>query len=91
MDSKRFHYYLGDDLSNFRFPDNELLAESPPFSRREFEILQLIEMGYRSEQIAHKLFISTSTVNTHRRNILQKGRNMNMSELIFDLKQKGLL
>jgi len=86
-----YHYYLGDDLSNFRFPDNELLRNGNVFSRREFDILQLIEKGHSSEQIAEKLFISTNTVNTHRRNILHKFGKVQMSELIHDLKEKGIL
>lgn len=86
-----YHYYLGDDLSNFRFPDHELLMMGNVFSRREFDILQLIEKGHSSEQIAEKLFISTNTVNTHRRNILHKSGKAQMSELIHDLKEQGIL
>jgi hypothetical protein len=86
-----YHYYLGDDLSNFRFPDRELLMMGNVFSKREFEILQLIERGYRSEKVAEKLFLSTNTVNTHRRNILHKSGKAQMSELIHDLKEQGVL
>ena len=85
------HYYLGDELSNFRFPDNELLMKGNIFSRREFDILQLIEKGHSSEKVAEKLFLSTNTVNTHRRNILHKSGIMHMSELIHDLKEQGVL
>jgi hypothetical protein len=86
-----YHYYLGDDLSNFRFPDNELLMMGNVFSRREFDILQLIEKGNSSEEVAEKLFLSTNTVNTHRRNILHKSGKAHMSELIHDLKEQGVL
>jgi hypothetical protein len=86
-----YHYYLGEDLSNFRFPDNELLMKGIVFSRREFDILQLIEKGHSSEQVAEKLFLSTNTVNTHRRNILHKSGKAQMSELIHDLKEQGIL
>ncbi len=41
-------------------------------SERETEILQLIMQEYSSEEIAEKLFISKSTVDTHRKNILEK-------------------
>jgi DNA-binding NarL/FixJ family response regulator len=61
------------------------------FSVREFNILQLIEKGCTSEQIAQKLYISTNTVNTHRRNILQKAHKEHMSELIYELKSMGIL
>lgn len=86
-----YHYYLGDDLSNFRFPDNELLMMGNVFSRREFDILQLIEQGNSSEQIAVKLFLSKNTIDTHRRNILHKANKLHMSEVIHDLKEMGLL
>ena len=41
-------------------------------SPRETEIIKLIMQEYSSEQIAEKLFISKSTVDTHRKNILEK-------------------
>ncbi|HSL67339.1 MAG TPA: response regulator transcription factor, partial [Actinomycetota bacterium] len=39
---------------------------------REREILQLLAEGMRNEDIAHKLFISPQTVQTHVRNLLAK-------------------
>jgi DNA-binding CsgD family transcriptional regulator len=86
-----YHYYLGDDLSNFRYPDVELLTKGNVFSRREFDIVDLLEKGHSSEQIAEKLFLSPNTVNTHRRNILRKSGKANMTELIHDLREMGLL
>ncbi|MBC7862296.1 MAG: response regulator transcription factor, partial [Bacteroidia bacterium] len=41
-------------------------------SDREKEILILVCREYSSAQIAEKLFISTGTVDTHRKNILLK-------------------
>ena len=87
----RFHYYLGNDLSNFRYPDEELLGMGVPFSDREFEIIRLIASGLSSEEIAEKLFLSVHTVNTHRRNILKKTGKANISELIYDLMERGVL
>jgi DNA-binding CsgD family transcriptional regulator len=75
----------------FRLPDEELLTIGPPFSNREFEINTLIETGMSSEQISHKLFISPHTVNTHRRNILQKTGHTQVSELIYSLQRDGLM
>lgn len=39
---------------------------------REIEIIKLIMQEYSSEDIAEKLFISKRTVDTHRKNILEK-------------------
>lgn len=86
-----YHYYIGNDMSNFRYPDDELLSIGNVFSKREIEIIKLIEAGLSSVQIAEKLFISPFTVNTHRANILEKSNKIHISDLIYDLKEKGLL
>jgi DNA-binding NarL/FixJ family response regulator len=61
------------------------------FSRREFEIIKMLEKGLSSEKVAEMLFLSLNTVNTHRRNILLKSGKDNMFEVIFDLKERGLM
>jgi DNA-binding CsgD family transcriptional regulator len=86
-----YHYYIGNDLRYFRYPDENLLAQGNVFSVREFEIIKLIEAGLSSEQIAEKLFISPFTVSTHRANILEKCGKLHISDLIYDLKERGLL
>jgi DNA-binding CsgD family transcriptional regulator len=86
-----FHFYSGNDLTGFRYPDEELLKLTVPFSEREFEIIRLIESGLNSEQIAEKIFLSIHTVNTHRRNILNKTGKSTMSELIYDLVNQGIM
>jgi DNA-binding CsgD family transcriptional regulator len=86
-----YHYYLGDDISFFRFPDDALLMYGQVFSDREFEIIKLIHSGLSSEQIGEKLFLSKYTIDTHRRNILEKTGKTHISELIYDLHEKGLL
>jgi DNA-binding CsgD family transcriptional regulator len=88
---KDFHYYIGNDLTNFRYPDEELLKKGHPFTDREFEIIKLIQSGLNSEEIGEKLFLSTYTVNTHRRNILEKAGKTHISDLIYDLHNLGLL
>jgi len=41
-------------------------------TRREEEVLRLIAQGLTGREIAEKLYLSTSTVNTHRANLMQK-------------------
>jgi hypothetical protein len=91
MKKDRFHHYAGNDLSLFRFPDQKLLEIGPDLSYREFEIIRLIESGLSSKEIADKLFLSIHTVNTHRSNILEKSRKSQISDLIYELMEKGLL
>lgn len=86
-----YHYYLGNDLSYFRYPDKELLNTGNVFTKREFEIIKLIAIGLNSEQIAANLFLSIYTVNTHRGNILKKTKMAHISDVIYDLQERGLL
>jgi DNA-binding CsgD family transcriptional regulator len=86
-----YHYYLGNDIKFFRYPDEALLMHGPVFSDREFEIIKLIHSGLNSKQIGEKLFLSKYTIDTHRRNILEKTGKNHISELIYDLHERGLL
>jgi DNA-binding NarL/FixJ family response regulator len=43
-----------------------------PLTRREMEIMNLIVREQGNKAIADQLFLSVATVETHRRNILQK-------------------
>ncbi len=50
----------------------EFNCEPVTISEREMEIIKWIAEGYTNNEIAEKLFLSPHTVNTHRKNILQK-------------------
>jgi len=91
MKNDSFHQYVGKDLSLFRYPDEELLKNSLGFSKRELEIIKMIESGLGSKEIAGKLFLSVHTVNTHRANILEKSGKAHLSDLIYELKEQGML
>ena len=88
---KGIYYYSGNDLSHFRYPDDELLNICKDFTKRELEIIKLVESGMSSEQIAEKLFVSPYTINTHRGNILKKSGKAHVSELIYELMEEGKL
>lgn len=60
-------------------------------TKREIEILALIVKGKTSSQIASLLFISKHTVNSHRKNILQKTNCKLVSELVLKTINEGLL
>ncbi len=51
-------------------------------TRRELEILAQIALGLSSKEIALKMFISTHTVNNHRKNMLTRTRCGNVAELV---------
>jgi len=60
-------------------------------STREKEILQLLASGKSNREIADLLFISVSTVETHRNNVFQKLHLHNLAELILYAVRKGLI
>jgi len=51
-------------------------------SIREKEILRLIADEFRTHEIAEELYISTHTVHTHRRNLLEKMDVKNVAGLV---------
>ncbi|MBT1697098.1 response regulator transcription factor [Fulvivirgaceae bacterium PWU4] len=57
-------------------------SETPVITRREKEVLVLIADGLTNAEIAEKLFISITTVDTHRKNLLAKFDVRNTATLI---------
>ena len=85
------HHYYGNDMSYFRYPDENLLNTGNLFSDREYEIIQSLAKGLNTRQISEKLFISPYTVSTHRSNILQKTGKTSVQELLSWLTELGML
>lgn len=53
-------------------------------TRREKEVLELIAEGLTNNEIAQKLFVSPTTIDTHRKNLLAKFGVRNTASLIRD-------
>jgi len=66
-------------------------AQIPVITRREKEVLKLIAEGSTNKEIAEKLFISTTTVDTHRNSLLSKFEVKNTANLIRLAAQFNLL
>lgn len=64
---------------------------APVLTRREKEILVLIAEGYTNQEIAEKLFVSVTTVDTHRKNLLQKLMAKNTAALVKIAMDHGML
>jgi len=62
-----------------------------PLTPREIEILTLIANEYSNPEIAKELFISIRTVDTHRRNLLEKLDAKNTAGLVKHAFKFGLL
>ena len=56
--------------------------EKPVLTRREKEVLSLIAEGFTNKEIAEKLFISVTTVDTHRSSLMTKLNAKNIASLI---------
>jgi DNA-binding NarL/FixJ family response regulator len=67
------------------------LPEIIPLSERELEVVQLLAKEYTNEKIASELHISFRTVETHRKNIMQKTKAHNLAGLMKFAYSKGLI
>lgn len=72
-------------------PLSDDLEHIPSLSRREKDIVILLSKGKSTQEIADELFLSFLTVQTHRRNILQKYKMKNVAELMTHLLKNNLL
>jgi two-component system response regulator NreC len=81
---------IGDTEDDFRSTitiDEKSITEI--LSRREQEVLKLICREYSNAEIAAQLFLSVSTVETHRKNLIAKlGVNNTVGLVKFALKHK---
>lgn len=86
------NFYFGSEVQ-------KILADSvsqeskdlPKLTRREKHILQLIAEGKTTNVIAEELFISPLTVETHRRNLMQKMEVSNAASLIKIAVEQNLI
>lgn len=65
--------------------------DMPALTRREKEVLQLLSEGMTSNEIAGRLYLSNYTVDTHRKNMLQKFNVHNTQTLLNVVKNLGII
>ncbi|MES2396526.1 MAG: response regulator transcription factor [Bacteroidota bacterium] len=66
----------------------EYSCQGMNISDREMEIITLIAEGYSNKEVADKLFLSTHTVTTHRKNIMNKlGVNNTAGLVLFAVRE----
>lgn len=81
--------YLSDEAASSLRKSNN--SEMPVLTRREKEVLELISEGLTNNEIAAKLFISVTTVDTHRKNLLAKFDARNIAALVKTAVQMQLI
>ena len=84
--SKAANEKIVQQLQAYDLPKNEV----PALTRREREILDLLTRGMTSQEIANQLFLSTYTVDSHRRNMLQKFNVHNTQSLLNIVRELGV-
>lgn len=72
-----------------RKPKQRLTFEIP-LTGRELEVLRCITEELNNTEIGEKLFISPRTVETHKRNLLQKSGCKNVAGLVMYAVEKGI-
>lgn len=79
--SRSVSQILADNFINKEYSNN---SNNPKLeiTKREKEIIELISQGLSNKEIAEKLFVSISTVDAHRYNILKKLEVKNTAEMI---------
>jgi len=89
-------HYLSPEIagtvvaSRLRGPAQEGASASSPLGARERQILQLLAEGHTSSEIARQLHIATTTVDSHRRNIMKKLDLHSVAELTKYAIREGL-
>lgn len=73
--------YRKSKLNN-GFDGKDSFLKQFKLTKRETEIIKLIRAGHTNQEIAEKLYLSIYTVETHRKNIMQKLGLSKPSELI---------
>lgn len=83
-------YYCNEaQLALFQYSQN--VGSIPPTTSREKEILALLAQGLNSAEIATQLFISSQTVDSHRKNLMNKFKVNKTINLIAEAKKFGII
>lgn len=89
LDGKKFLCSLTKNILHKKEKDG--LHSVPKLTRREKEVLTEAASGLTTSQIAEKLFISPHTVESHRKNLLEKFDAKNVSSVIKLAIEYGLI
>ena len=80
-----------EDGNTVATADDGIAASPDGLSEREKEVVRLVVSGLSNKEIAEKMFISTNTVMTHRRNIARKTQVRSSAALTIYAIVNGLI
>jgi DNA-binding CsgD family transcriptional regulator len=86
----RLSFNNGEFVTTFSSKEM-VLKKQDILSIREVEVLKMLLRGYESKQIGEKLFISSNTVDNHRKNMIRKLDARDTTALVQISKQLGIL
>lgn len=89
MCGKIVHSVLNTETKDLK--NTAYSCEGINISDRELEIITLIAEGYSNKEVADKLFLSTHTVTTHRKNIMNKLGINNTAGLVLYAVRENLV
>lgn len=84
-------YFGKDAQSTLSSITKKALEEIPLITKREKEVLHYLNQGYTSQQIADAMFISSLTVDSHRKNLLHKFNVSKTISLLHKAKEMGMI
>jgi two-component system, NarL family, nitrate/nitrite response regulator NarL len=82
--------FFSDDINTLIEP-NKSSNIAPALTRREKEVLILIAEGMTNNEMAEKLFVSPYTIDSHRKNLIEKFKVGNTAQLIKMASDFGLV
>jgi len=83
--------YLSREASFVMREEQKRAQTLPLLTKREKEVLQWIAEGLTNPQIAEKLFVSQSTVESHRKSLMAKLNTSNTASLLKAAADMGFL
>jgi DNA-binding NarL/FixJ family response regulator len=86
-------HYFSEEVENIILQglSEKKSPEVMPLTEREIQIVQLLAKEYTNDKIAKELTISYRTVESHRKNIMQKTKSHNLAGLLKYAYGRGLL
>ncbi len=85
------NFFLDKEVKELIYPNKLIPVQKPALTKRETEILSLISDGLTNQEIARTLYISCSTVDSHRKNILLKFNANNAAMMIKLAVSQGII
>jgi DNA-binding NarL/FixJ family response regulator len=83
--------YLNFEASFAMREEKKRAERLPVLTKREKEVLQLVAEGLTNPQIAEKLFVSQSTIDSHRKSVMTKLQVKNTAALLKFSVENGLV